>query len=211
MNYIEQSTAKQNLKKAEMVRNKICDYASFEARLNSILDSLNAAAAKGKTKMAVNSVDLEWKNEQGVSVKQAIENKGYFFTEHWKANYFSIHSAGDYTSYSEVDYCSAVAEKQLSAAWDPENYDMITLITMDGAEGDTLEKVMEYHIAEKQKELNEARARFKELMKEVTKEMEENKNRNSHTPIDSSMSGAEIFVFTLFALGMIALIIKLLT
>lgn len=212
MNYVEQPTAEKNLKRAEMVQNMICSYAEFEARVNRILENLSFEASCGRTKMQVDESELNWTNEQGISVKKAIENKGYTFTEHYEIDHEAIHRDSDDFDYFNRDYVSLVMKNQIECAKSPDYYEKSTLITMDGVEGISLEKAMLDGVDYYKKQYEDEMKFDKELQESIEKEAEEERKRKERktVEINTGISPRDMIVIAVVCGCIFAAICKIL-
>lgn len=153
MNLVQANTAATNCKIAEDKKNGILQDNVWEEKVKSILDKMDSASLEGFTYETFEPGSLGWKNQQGVSIKDFLEKKGYTVSvEYYYYNPFSYYShvydiddegEKDIFGMSTTPFAIQYARKELAFRKDSSKYKSQILVTVDGRVGATLEQVME--------------------------------------------------------------------
>lgn len=134
MNLVEMNTAADNAKIAEDYKNGILQDADWEAKAASMLSIMDSAGAEGRMVKTFPTDAAKWKNQQGMTLKEFLEKKGYTVSEHYQFDYMKMIFVG--YSLSELKRLEEEIEV-CSKKW---SYNKYMLVSSNGVVGDSLEK-----------------------------------------------------------------------
>lgn len=167
MNLVQANTATTNCKIAEDKKNGILQNSVWDEKVKSILDKLDNASLEGFTYETFQPGSIDWKNQQGVTIQDFLEKKGYTVSlDYYYDNPFSSFTYRYDLDVNEdekdeygiciVPFSIRYARKELAFRRDETNYRSRVIVTCDGRVGLTLEQAMAADIEYYNKRLQDA-------------------------------------------------------
>ena len=134
MNLVEMNTATTNAKIAEDYKNGILQDADWEARAAEMLSAMDSAGAEGRMTKRFPADAAKWKNQQGMTLKEFLEKKGYTVSEHYHFNYMRMMFVG--YGHSELKRL----EEEIKVYSNKWSYDKYTFVSSNGEVGYSFEE-----------------------------------------------------------------------
>lgn len=195
MDIVKMNTAAANAKIAEDFKNFILSDEEWDVEAYKLLYHMDTLSKGGITCYKANAGRLVWKNQQGISLKEFLEKKGYTVSNHFEYQYVEdmfiryvysydttmkrlermLNDAKRATNYSEYTMISSIGE--IGTSLEYEMMRVISPIERDIAEH---QKYLEKKFAEEQEKQRKQKEEFDARMKEREKlrqEMDDNKQQ----------------------------------
>lgn len=133
MNLVEMNTAATNAKIAEDYKNGILQDADWEARAAEMLSAMDSAGTEGRMTKKFPADAAKWKNQQGMTLKEFLEKKGYTVSEHYSFNLMMM-----FVGYGHSGL--KLLEEDIEVCSNKWSYDKYTFVSSNGTVGHSLEK-----------------------------------------------------------------------
>lgn len=193
MNLVEMNTASVNNKIAEEYQNGILQDGAWDIKAAEILSAMDSASENGRKTEVFPSGSAKWKNQQGMSLKEFLEKKGYTVSEHYRFNYMRMMFVGfGKTELKRLEEMIQIYSNKYS-------YDGYTMVSSSGVVGTSLEEAKSEKLEPLYKELQE-------LQKDNSKTIKDNTKKNIPSNEENCVDNDDNSQFILFVIVVLAIL-----